>query len=115
MKAQKTRLAEKTWQQKKSENTRTFILDAALDFFFEIGYGNTTTEKVAKKVGVSGGAMLHHFPSRTALIRAAVMHLNQKRLQLYEETVRQVNEDGRHTRIGGFDAFWEQLRSPLFS
>ena len=88
MKAQKVRLSEKSWQQTKSENTRTAILDAALDCFYEIGYGNTTTEKVAKKAGVSRGAMLHHFPSRTALIRAAVMHLNQKRLQLYEETER---------------------------
>ena len=116
MKAQKVRLSEKTWQQTKSENTRTAILDAALDCFYEIGYGNTTTEKVAKKAGVSRGAMLHHFPSRTALIRAAVMHLNQKRLQLYEKTERQVNKDARHTRIGeGIDAFWEQLKSPLFT
>lgn len=106
---------DKTWQQTKSENTRMTILDAALDCFYELGYGNTTTEKVAKRAGVSRGAMLHHFPSRKDLIRASVMHLNQKRLALYEETELRVNEGAQHTRIGeGIDAFWEQLKSPLF-
>lgn len=116
MKAENVRVTDKTWQQTKSENTRAAILDATLDCFYELGYGNTTTEKVAKQAGVSRGAMLHHFPSRKTLIRAAVMHLNQKRLWLYEETERRVNENARHTRIGdGIDAFWDQLKSPLFT
>ena len=115
-KQQSIRVNEKTWQQLKSENTQSAILDATLDCFYELGYGQTTTEKVAKKAGVSRGAMLHHFPSRTALIRAAVMHLNQKRLLLYEETERNVNKNAEHTHIGdGIDAFWDQLKSPLFT
>ena len=69
MKAENVRVTDKTWQQTKSENTRTAILDATLDCFYELGYGNTTTEKVAKQAGVSRGAMLHHFPSRKTLIR----------------------------------------------
>ena len=67
---------DKTWQQTKSEITRNTILDAAIDCFYELGYGNTTTEKVAKRAGVSRGAMLHHFPSRLELIKAAVARLS---------------------------------------
>ncbi|MFP6802694.1 MAG: helix-turn-helix domain-containing protein, partial [Pseudomonadales bacterium] len=48
---------DKTWQQTKSENTRAAILEAALACFYDLGYGATTTEKVAKRAGVSRGAM----------------------------------------------------------
>lgn len=106
----------KTWQQTKSEKTRSAILDAALYCFYELGYGNTTTEKVAKRAGVSRGAMLHHFPSRIELIRAAVSHLNRKRLEAFEEAELKINEGAEHTRISeGIDAYWDQLHSPLFT
>lgn len=106
---------DKTWQQTKSENTRTAIMDAALECFYELGYGNTTTEKVAKRAGVSRGAMLHHFPSRIELVKAAVGHLNTKRLEMFEEQELKANEGAQHTRVSeGIDAFWEQLKSPLF-
>ena len=70
----------RTWQQTKSQNTRNTILDAAIRCFYRFGYNNTTTEKIANEAGVSRGAMLHHFPSRADLIKAAVLHLNNKRL-----------------------------------
>ena len=106
----------KTWQQTKSENTRTAILEAALVCFYDLGYGSTTTEKVAKRAGVSRGAMLHHFPSRLHLVREAVRYLNVKRLQLFEEQELKVNEGAEHTRVNeGVDAYWQQLHSPLFT
>lgn len=108
--------SEKTWQQTKSENTRAAILDSAIECFYEMGYAKTTTEKIAAKAGVSRGAMLHHFPSRIELIRAAVAHLNQKRLKLFEEAELKINEGVEHTRVSeGIDAYWEQLHSPLFT
>ena len=107
---------DKTWQQTKSENTRTAILEAALACFYDLGYGSTTTEKVAKRAGVSRGAMLHHFPSRLHLVREAVRYLNVKRLQLFEEQELKVNEGAEHTRVNeGVDAYWQQLHSPLFT
>ena len=107
---------DKTWQQTKSENTRTAILEAALACFYDLGYGATTTEKVAKRAGVSRGAMLHHFPSRLHLVREAVRYLYVKRLQLFEEQELKVNEGAEHTRISeGIDAYWQQLHSPLFT
>ena len=96
---QSTARSDKTWQQTKSENTRTSILEGALDCFHELGYSNTTTEKVANKAGVSRGAMLHHFPSKRELVRASVNYLNEKRLQLFEAQELQINEGAAHTRI----------------
>ena len=107
--------AGKTWQQSKSENTRTVILDATIQCFYDIGYNNTTTEKVAAQAGVSRGAMLHHFPSRLELIKATVLHLHQKRLVLFEEQERRIQDDAEHSLIEeGIDAYWKQLHSPLF-
>ena len=107
---------DKTWQQTKSENTRAAILEAALRCFYDLGYGATTTEKVAKQAGVSRGAMLHHFPSRLHLVREATKYLYAQRLQIFEEQERKVNEGAEHTRIGeGIDAYWQLLHSPLFT
>jgi AcrR family transcriptional regulator len=107
---------DKTWQQTKSENTRAAILEAALACFYDLGYRATTTEKVAKRAGVSRGAMLYHFPSRLHLVRAAVRYLNVKRLQLFEERELKVNEGAEYTRVNeGIDAYWQQLHSPLFT
>ncbi len=106
---------DKTWQQTKSEMTRTAILDAALQCFYQLGYNSTTTEKIAAEAGVSRGAMLHHFPSRLALIGAAVKHLNEKRLLAYEQEETEVQDQARFTRIEeGIDSYWRQLDSWLF-
>ena len=58
-----------SWQAQKSAMTRDRILDAAINCFIELGYTNVTTAKVASAAGVSRGAMLHHFPSKTELFR----------------------------------------------
>jgi AcrR family transcriptional regulator len=106
---------DKTWQQTKSENTRGAILDAALECFYDIGYAGTTTEQIARKAGVSRGAMLHHFPSRFDLIRNAVAHLSAKRLALFEREEMRIQRNAEHTRVGeGIDSYWRQLKSKLF-
>jgi AcrR family transcriptional regulator len=108
--------SDRTWQQAKSENTRATILTAALQCFYERGFNNTTTEKVAREAGVSRGAMLHHFPSRFDLIKAAVNRLHQQRLELFEKQERQIQENAEHSLIEeGIDDYWAQLHSPLFT
>ena len=110
-----TEHAEKTWQQTKSENTRTAILDAAVDCFYKLGYANTTTESIARRAGVSRGAMLHHFPTRFDLIKAAVEHLNERRLAAFAEEETRVQQGAEHSRIEeGIDAYWRQLNTPEF-
>lgn len=108
-------LAAKTWQQTKSENTRTAILDAALDCFYRLGYANTTTENIAKAAGLSRGAMLHHFASRFDLIKAAVEHLSQQRLADYAAAEAAVQDSAHPTYIDkGIDAYWGELNTPAF-
>ena len=110
-----TPLGTKTWQQTKSENTRTTILDAALDCFYRLGYANTTTDNIAKSAGLSRGAMLHHFGSRFELIKAAVEHLSQQRLAGYAAAEAAVQDSTEPSHISeGLDAYWGELNTPAF-
>jgi AcrR family transcriptional regulator len=105
----------KTWQQTKSERTRKSILDAAVDCFFELGYFNTTTEHIARKAGVSRGAMLHHFATRFDLIKAAVDHINQIRLAIFAQEETAIQSGAEHSRVEeGIDVYWRQLNTPAF-
>ena len=45
----------------------------------EHGWSGTTTTLVAEKAGVSRGAQLHHYPTKAALVLAAVEHLAARR------------------------------------
>ena len=105
----------KNWQQTKSALTRNAILDAAIDCFYELGYANTTTENIANKAGVSRGAMLHHFPTRFDLIKATVLSLNKRRLDMFQTEEATVQKGATHTRVDeGIDTYWRQLNSPEF-
>lgn len=64
----------KRTQEMRSAKMTQLILDTTLDTIFELGYQNTSTNEVVKRAGVSRGALLHHFPSKTALITAAIRY-----------------------------------------
>jgi AcrR family transcriptional regulator len=105
-----------SWQAQKSAMTRDRILDAAINCFVELGYTNVTTAKVASSAGVSRGAMLHHFPSKTELIQAAVEFLHDKLLEDYTQRVAGIPASlkGRDRRRAGLDAYWAHLTGDLF-
>lgn len=104
-----------TWQQTKSHLTRTTILDAAVSVIYDLGYANTTTEAVARRAGVSRGAMLHHFPNRQQLIEATVLHLNEQRLSMFAREESEVQKGAEYSRVEeGIDTLWRQLNTPNF-
>lgn len=53
---------------KKSEETRTRILEAALKSFRERGFENTTMRDIAKEAGMALGAAYYYFDSKEALV-----------------------------------------------
>ncbi len=66
--------AERRKNTERSASTRRLILDATITCLNAWGYGGVTNIKVADAAGVSRGAMMHHFPTRQALIIATVEH-----------------------------------------
>jgi AcrR family transcriptional regulator len=62
------------------ERTRANLLDATMMCLVEHGYARTTTQRIQERAGISRGAMLHHFGSKTELIVAATHHIADIRL-----------------------------------
>lgn len=106
------------WQAEKSAITRTAILDAAVECLVERGYSRTTTALIAEYAGVSRGAMMHHFPSRIAVIRAVVNHLHEKRLREYRELMEGIDTPGealtRQAIRRSVESAWRYVNLPSF-
>jgi AcrR family transcriptional regulator len=63
----------------RSHSTRTRLMEATVDCLAELGWSGTTTTVVAERAGVSRGAQLHHYPTKAALVVAAIEHLAIRR------------------------------------
>lgn len=101
------------WQARKSAATRLQILEATLRCFTKLGYFHTTTPAIAEEAGLSRGAMLHHFPTRMDVVRAAIAHLHAKRLKAFRAAAEglPLGENRAHAALR---AHWDQLRHPLY-
>ncbi|MEQ7848478.1 TetR/AcrR family transcriptional regulator [Nocardioides kribbensis] len=66
-------------QEERTRAMRARLLEATVELLVERGFAGTTTTLVSERAGVSRGAQLHHFPSKNALVVAAVEHLTEVR------------------------------------
>lgn len=74
-----TRAVQREPRQERSRATRARLLEATVECLVEYGWSGTTTTVVAARAGVSRGAQLHHYPTKAALVTAAVAHLTERR------------------------------------
>jgi AcrR family transcriptional regulator len=100
-------------QAERSATTRQALLDATIRCLVEEGYANTTTARVAELAGVSRGAHLHHFQTRSALVAAAVEYLRVRRA---EELMAAADAlpSGPERVTQALDLLWRSYTSPLF-
>lgn len=101
------------WQAQKSASTRLQIVEAALRCFVDLGYSDTTTTVIADKAGLSRGAMLHHFPSKIDIVRAAVEHLHAKRLKAFRKAIDKMPRDETRVRKA-LEAYLEHVKHPMY-
>jgi len=106
------------WQAEKSALTRQAILEAAVRCFVEHGYANTTTAMIAHEASVSRGAMMHHFPSRSAVMNAVVGYLHVRRLNEYRALMTDIDSPDRtvtraEIRVS-VETAWEYVNLPSF-
>jgi AcrR family transcriptional regulator len=92
---------------------RTRLLDATIECLVEYGYAGTTTLRVAEKAGVTRGAQVHHFGSKTELVMAAMHHLAAKRAQsaIGEMGVLEASAD---TLADILELLWQIHDGPIF-
>jgi AcrR family transcriptional regulator len=104
-------------QGQRTADSRSLILDAAIDGLVTDGYHRTSTVAIQTRAGVSRGRLLHHFPSREELLIAAAQHLVQERVAEMDDWIAR----SPHGRAGGAeridlatDLLWETFRQPYF-
>ena len=56
--------------QQRSEETRSRIMDSAVDLFSDRGFGAASVDDICAEAGISKGAFYHHFESKQALFLA---------------------------------------------
>lgn len=64
----------------RSKVTQQHILDSAVEVLIELGYSGASTLKIQERAGVTRGRLLHQYPSRDALLVAAVQHIAEARV-----------------------------------
>lgn len=62
-------------QAERTATTRRALLDATITAVVERGYAGATTTEICRRAGVSQGALFRHFPTKGALLAAAVEDL----------------------------------------
>ena len=106
------------WQAEKSALPRQAILEAAVRCFVEYGYAQTTTAMIAEEASVSRGAMMHHFPSRSAAMNAVVGYLHVRRINEYRALMTGIESPDenltRKTIRTSVESAWKYVNLPSF-
>jgi AcrR family transcriptional regulator len=93
---------------------RQRLLDATVECLVEFGWSGTSTTLVSQRAGVSRGAQLHHFPTKNALVLAAVEHLSEARRHELEVAAADLPTGPRRTRAV-LEMLGTHFTGPVFS
>ena len=97
---------ERRTQADRSAATRQVLIDAAIGLLQERGWAATTAVAVCERAGVTRGALIHHFPSLSALLAHALE-------SLYAE-ISDTPTPVATTMAGLLDTTWRALGDPRF-
>ena len=100
-------------QEERTRAMRARLLAATVDCLVERGYAGTSTTLVSERAGVSRGAQLHHFPTKGALVVAAVEHLTEQRGRELTAAAAALPAGTRSTRVV-LEMLGDHVVSPVF-
>lgn len=105
--------ATKRTQAERHAETRRKILEAAVVCIDTLGFPKTTMQRVARRAGVTVGAVQHHFPSKAELLSAVLAEGFRKIASELEQFP--VAGEPLSERVARFvDHCWTQTRDPAF-
>ncbi|OHU80629.1 TetR family transcriptional regulator [Mycobacteroides chelonae] len=93
---------------------RSRLLEATIDCLVEFGYSGTTTSRIASRAGVTRGALIHHFQSKSELMAESVRHLAFKRTQAVLEELMAMDQSADSVERY-LDVLWRIHQGPLFT
>lgn len=100
-------------QAERRAGTRAKVLAATIDCLVERGYANTSTRHIAKRAGLTVGAVQHHFASKADLMAAALETLGDRMAdQFIAEAPTDCEPNQRIAHL--LDRLWQVHRGPLF-
>lgn len=101
-------------QAERTAETRKALLDATFDALVEVGFKGTTTTEVARRAGVSVGALQGHFPTKTELLTAAIEDSLNRRVEEFE--VLMVGLDASADKLdAAIDLLWSMFSGSTFT
>ncbi|AFE08195.1 TetR family transcriptional regulator [Corallococcus coralloides DSM 2259] len=98
-------------QAERRESTRRKLLDATIEALVEQGYARLTTVEVAKRAGVSQGALFTHFETKEELLAVAVEHLFPRLIQDFLAGVG-ARPSGKDRVGAAVDMLWTAYQRP---
>lgn len=85
-------------QDERTRAMRRRLLEATVECLVEAGWSGTSTTLVSERAGVSRGAQLHHFPTKSDLVVAAVEHVMSARREALTAAVDTIEPGYGRTR-----------------
>ncbi|CAM3698621.1 TetR/AcrR family transcriptional regulator [Halomonas sp. FME1] len=68
-------------QEERSRHTQARVIQATIECILENGIRATSTVDIARQAGVSRGALVHHYPSKTLLMQSALEDLLSREVE----------------------------------
>jgi AcrR family transcriptional regulator len=99
-------------QAERRASTRGLLLQATTDCLVEMGYAGTTTSEIESRAGVSRGARLHHFPTKAALLAAAVAHIYSRASDNYAGAMERMGDNAGDFQTG-YRLLWQSYCEPV--
>ena len=99
-------------REEKAAATRSQFMEATFQCLVEMGYHGTTTVAVCERAKLARGTMLHHFPTKQALVLAVLEDVLTRRVNDFRNELAGAN----HSDLPGLvEHLWVALRGPTFS
>ncbi len=90
--------------------TRRRLLDATFACIVELGYARTSTAEVCRRANTARGTMLHHFPTKEALVLGAMDDVLQRRLA---EFIAELPDEADPAEL--VSTLWRAIRGDTFN
>lgn len=96
----------------KAAATRRALIDATFDCLVELGYHGTSTVAVCARAGLARGTMLHHFPTKRALVLASIEDVLVRRAEEFRAELAIVDRTDVEAAVR---QLWGAVRGPTFA
>src|SRR5262249_25898018 len=100
-------------QEQRREETRGAVLDATVECLADLGYSGATTTRIARRAGVSRGALLHYYSSKIDLLTSAVEHIFRRRTEEFRAAFAALPADVDR-QAAAVDLLWPMFSSSTF-